>query len=267
MALNPPMTHWQGRRVWLIGASTGIGLATAHALHKQGAVVTVSARKAEQLAAFANAHSGARSLPLDVTDAKAVAQALASLCVDGVPDCVLYCAGHYRPMGAASIDLAEWLRHDDVNYRGFLYLLDALLPLWLRTPASTPRHISVIGSVAGYRGLPQSLAYGPTKAALINLAEALYLELRPRGIAVSVINPGFVETPLTQGNDFAMPALISTEQAAQAILRGWAQGAFEIHFPRRFTWGMQLLRLLPYRFYFAITQRLQPRQPDRSAEK
>ena len=108
-------------------------------------------------------------------------------------------------------------------------------------------HISLISSVAGFRGLPQGLAYGPTKAALINLAETLYLDLRPEGIGVSVINPGFVETPLTEQNPFTMPALITPAQAAAEILRGWARGSFDIHFPKRFTLWLKLLRLLPYR--------------------
>jgi short-subunit dehydrogenase len=112
--------------------------------------------------------------------------------------------------------------------------------------------------VAGYRGLPQSLAYGPTKAALINLAETLYLDLHRKGIGVSLINPGFVQTPLTQGNAFTMPALLTPEQAATAILKGWAQGAFEVHFPKRFTLCLKALRLLPYRAYFALIRRIIP---------
>jgi NAD(P)-dependent dehydrogenase (short-subunit alcohol dehydrogenase family) len=106
--------------------------------------------------------------------------------------------------------------------------------------------------VAGFRGLPQSLAYGPTKAALINLAETLYLDLQPHGLGVSVINPGFVETPLTAQNDFHMPALLTPAQAAQAIVQGWSRGEFEIHFPKRFTRVLKLLRLLPYRLYFPL---------------
>jgi short-subunit dehydrogenase len=113
-----------------------------------------------------------------------------------------------------------------------------------------------VGSVAGYRGLPKSLAYGPTKAALINLAEALYLDLRPQGVGVSLISPGFVDTPLTAQNQFKMPALISPQQAAQAILRGWAHGDFEIHFPKRFTLWLKALQLLPYSLFFAATRRL-----------
>lgn len=106
------------------------------------------------------------------------------------------------------------------------------------------------------RGLPNSLAFGPTKAALINLAEALYTELHPLCVGVSVVNPGFVETPLTAQNRFAMSALISSEAAAQGMLQGWARGAFEIHFTRRFTLGMTLLRCLPDAAYFARTRRL-----------
>jgi short-subunit dehydrogenase len=115
-----------------------------------------------------------------------------------------------------------------------------------------------MGSVAGYRGLPNSLAYGPTKAALINLTETLYLDLQPEGVGVSLINPGFVDTPLTRQNQFKMPALITPEQAAQEIVQGWAHGEFEIHFPKRFTFWMKALRLLPYPAFFAAMRRLKP---------
>ncbi len=144
------------------------------------------------------------------------------------------------------------LRHEAVNYTGALRLLDAVLPHML---ARHSGHISLVSSVAGFRGLPNGLAYGPTKAALINLAETLYLDLRAAGIGVSLINPGFVETPLTAQNPFTMPALISPAQAAQEILRGWSRGTFDIHFPRRFTRWLKLLRLLPYRLYFAAVHR------------
>ena len=115
--------------------------------------------------------------------------------------------------------------------------------------------MSLVASVAGYRGLPNGLAYGPTKAALINLAETLYLDLQPHGVGVSLINPGFVETPLTADNRFAMPALISPEQAANHILAGWQAGRFEIHFPKRFTWWLKLGRLLGDSLYFAAIRR------------
>ena len=174
------------------------------------------------------------------------------LLAQGPLHCVVYCAGHYQAMRADHLNLTDMKRHVDVNYIGALHVLDAVLPAML---ARGQGHISLIGSVAGYGGLPNSLAYGPTKAALIHLAETLYLDVRRQGLGVSLVSPGFVQTPLTAGNQFAMPALLTPAQAAQAILKGWARGAFEIHFPKRFTWWLQALRLLPYRAYFNLVER------------
>ncbi|MBI2753662.1 MAG: SDR family NAD(P)-dependent oxidoreductase [Betaproteobacteria bacterium] len=253
MALNPVMRDWPGKRVWLVGASSGIGRATASALHARGAVVIVSARQGAILQQFVAQHPGAMALPLDVTDAAALRSAAHTLAEAGGLACVVYCAGHYRAHRATAFDLPDMLRHNAVNYVGALNLLDAVLPVLL---AQGRGHISLVGSVAGYRGLPQSLAYGPTKAALIHLAESLYTDLRPRDIGVSLINPGFVATPLTAQNTFPMPALVTPELAARRILQGWARGAFEIHFPRRFTVWMKLLQWLPYRAFFALTRRM-----------
>ena len=250
--LNPPLQDWRAKTVWVVGASSGIGRATAHALHAQGARVIVSARKAQALEEFAQAHPGSVALTLDTTDAQAVQHAAQQLLAQGPLDCVMYCAGHYHAMRADAMDLPDMLRHVEVNYSGALRVLDAVLPAMLARRAG---HFSLVGSVAGYSGLPQSLAYGPTKAALINLAETLYQDLHDKGIGVSLINPGFVQTPLTAGNAFTMPALLTPEQAATAILKGWAQGAFEVHFPKRFTLWLKALRLLPYRAYFALVSK------------
>ncbi|OYU42649.1 MAG: short-chain dehydrogenase [Burkholderiales bacterium PBB4] len=194
-------------------------------------------------------------MALDATDGAAIHTSAQSLLLQGPLDCVVYCAGHYQAMRADAMDLPDMLRHLEVNYAGALKVLDAVLPA-LR--ARGCGHISLVGSVAGYRGLPQSLAYSPTKAALINLAEPLYLDLHPKGIGVSLINPGFVETPLTAGNSFEMPALLTPDQAAQAIVKGWAQGDFEIHFPKRFTLWLKLLRILPNRLFFSLASRVAP---------
>ncbi|MBE7942206.1 MULTISPECIES: SDR family NAD(P)-dependent oxidoreductase [Ramlibacter] len=245
-ALNPPLADWRGRRAWIVGASTGIGRAVAALLHERGAQVTVSARDEAALAAFAAAHPGARALRVDVTDAARMREAWDEVAREGTPDLVLYCAGYYKPTQALAFDLAEMLRHDAVNYGGALHLLDACLPALVREGRG---HLSLVSSVAGYRGLPRSLGYGPTKAALSNLAQALYLDLHPRGIGISLVSPGFVATPLTAQNEFRMPALITPEEAAQAMLDGWARGLFELHFPRRFTWVMKALSLLPFRLY------------------
>ncbi|TAK95956.1 MAG: SDR family NAD(P)-dependent oxidoreductase [Aquabacterium sp.] len=254
MSLNPPIRDWQGQVVWLVGASSGIGQAIAHALHARGAKVRVSARSEAALNTFCSNHPGSVALPLDVTDAQQVRAAFDRIKQgDGRIDLMLYCAGHYHPMRATSFDLADALRHQRVNVDGALHALDAVMPTMLRQGYG---HISLVASVAGYRGLPQSLAYGPTKAALQHLADTLYLDLHEQGLGVSVINPGFVSTPLTQKNDFEMPALLTPDQAAEATLAGWAQGRYEIHFPKRFTLWLKLLQLLPHRLYFWAVRRV-----------
>ena len=274
MSLNSPIKDWRGKTVWLMGASSGIGRATASALHAQGARVVVSARNAGALNEFVAQHPGAVAMPLDASDASAVRAACAAIVASGGLDHAVYCAGHYHDMSALAFDLGDMVRHNQVNYVGALYLLDAVLPHFLENAAnfaksaktamsinaSNPHaasagHISLVGSVAGYRGLPRSLAYGPTKAALINLAETLYLDLHGKGIGVSLINPGFVKTPLTAQNNFKMPALISPEEAATAILEGWANGEFEIHFPKRFTLWMKAMQALPYGLFFSAIRR------------
>lgn len=253
MSLNPRLTDWQGRVVWIVGASSGIGRATATALHARGAQVVVTARNGPALQAFAALHPGSLPVAADACTPGALrAAAQQIVATRGRIDVALYCAGHYKAMRAMDFDLDEALQHQQVNYVGALFLLDAVLPHLL---AQGDGHVSLVSSVAGYRGLPQSLGYGPTKAALINLAQALYLDLHPRGFGVSVINPGFVRTPLTAQNDFTMPALISPETAADEILKGWAAGRFEIHFPKRFTWWMKALRHLGDGLYFTAVRR------------
>ena len=252
MSYNPLLTDWHGKTVWLVGASSGIGQATAHALHAKGAKVFVSARNRQALDAFAADHPGAIALPLDASDAASVRTAAQRVIDSGPLDLVLYCAGYYKEMRATEFDLGEMLRHQEVNYVGALYVLDAVLPHFTSRKAG---HISLISSVAGYRGLPKSLAYGPTKAALINLAETLYVDLQDSHVGVSLICPGFVETPLTAQNKFTMPGLIKPAQAAEEILKGWARGQFEIHFPKRFTLLMKALTLLPAALYFPVIRK------------
>jgi NAD(P)-dependent dehydrogenase (short-subunit alcohol dehydrogenase family) len=257
MPLNPPLRQWPGRVVWLLGASSGIGRATAHRLHGLGAQVVVSARNQAALQDFVAEHPGSTALPADAADADALrAAAQAIVRAHGRIDVAAYCAGHYRPLRATAFDLPEALRHQQVNYVGALHWLDALLPVLLaQAGRGQGGHLSLVSSVAGYRGLPNSLAYGPTKAALINLAETLYLDLASHGLGVSVVNPGFVDTPLTAHNRFPMPALISADDAARQIVRGWERGAFEIHFPRRFTLWLKTLRHVSDGLYFSAVRR------------
>lgn len=252
--LNPPLNHWVGRRVWLVGASSGIGAACARALTRAGATVVVSARNEATLAALCDTLGPqAMAVPLDVTDRQAVDAAARRVLALGGVDLVVYCAAVYTPMRASSLDAEALQIHVAVNFQGALNVLTAVLP---ELRAQGHGHLSWVASVAGYTGLPHSLAYGPSKAALIHLAEILYLDLHPQGLGVSVVNPGFVATRLTARNNFHMPALLTPDQAAAAMLEGWARGDFEIHFPKRFTLAMQVLRSLPYRLRFALIRRI-----------
>jgi NAD(P)-dependent dehydrogenase (short-subunit alcohol dehydrogenase family) len=269
MSLNPPIRDWRGKRVWIVGASTGIGAALAARLAQAGAKLALSARSQHKLDALAKDLGSAGSqpngvqatpapalvLPLDVRDAAALATAYAAIVKHwGGADVTIFNAGTYAPMRADAFDLAHMDEHFAVNYHGVTNGLAAVLPDYLARAAERPC-ISIVSSVAGYRGLPQSLAYGPSKAALINLAETLYLDLAPKGIAVNLITPGFVDTPLTKQNEFKMPALISADEAAREIIDGFARGEFEIHFPKRFTRWLKTMRLLPYAAYFAAIRK------------
>lgn len=247
MSLNPKISDWRGKRVWLVGASTGIGRAVAEQLHAKGAQVIVSARSAAPLKELAAQCAGLQTIQLDATDQAAVNAAALQLQQAGDLDLMMYCAGIYQPHRAQALSSEVMAQHMNVNYLGAVYVTQAVLPQMLATKRG---HLSYVSSVAGFRGLPKSLAYGPTKAAMINMAEALYIDLHDEGMGVSVINPGFVETPLTSQNTFHMPALIKPAQAATEIIAGWEAGSFEMHFPKRFTTWLKLLRSAPYGMYF-----------------
>lgn len=248
--MNPTFTDWRGKRVWLVGASSGIGAAIARELAGRGARLALSARRADKLQALAIAD--ALVLPCDATDSASLAAARKGLLAAwGGVDLVIYLAGDYVPMGADNFDLALAEQVLAVNFNGALRLAATVLP-----DLQTGGGIAFVASVAGYRGLPKALCYGPGKAALIHFAEVLHLDLAPKGIGVWVINPGFVATQLTAKNDFAMPALLTPEQAAIAAVDGFKSANFEIHFPKRFSRLLKLLALLPYRWYFPLIRRL-----------
>jgi NAD(P)-dependent dehydrogenase (short-subunit alcohol dehydrogenase family) len=253
MPLNPPITDWTGRRCWLIGASSGIGAATARRLLERGARVAVSARNRAALDEVIAGRPNGLAFAADVTQAESLVAARAGIeAAWGGIDLVMLLAGAYTPVRAWELTAEKARSHVEVNLLGVYNALAAVLPGFLERRAGG---IAIVSSVAGYRGLPKALVYGPSKAALINLAETLYLDLAPRGVAVYVIDPGFVATPMTAQNDFAMPALLTPEVAAAQIVGGLERGRFEIHFPKRFTLWLKLLRVLPYRLYFAAVRR------------
>lgn len=257
MPLNPRIQDWKGQNVWIVGASSGIGRALAQALILAGARVTVSGRRAQALTDITP--SAFLCLPCDVSQPESIEAAIAQLrAADTLPDIVFWMAGVYHPMASDALQLDAVRETFEINTLAAYSGLKLMLRAWESVPGR-PRHWSWVSSVAGYRGLPQAAAYGASKAALTYLAEVSYLELKSRGVAVSVVNPGFVETRLTARNDFTMPAIITPEQAARATLDGLARGEFEIHYPKRFTRWLKLLRLLPYSLYFSIVRRALPK--------
>jgi short-subunit dehydrogenase len=253
MALNPPLPAWPNCRVWLIGASTGIGAATARQLLAGGARVAISARQAEKLSDVAGGHPNARIEPLDFTDSAQVAAAWHRILIAwGGLDLVLILAGTHAEIRAWELTEQNAMALLETNLHAVIKTTAVVLPVLL---AQGKGAIGIVASVAGYRGLPKALIYGASKAALINFAETLYLDLHPKGLGVYLINPGFVKTPLTDRNEFRMPHLISADEAATAIVAGLAAGDFEIDFPKTFTRQLKFLRILPYRWYFALIRK------------
>ncbi|MQM38835.1 putative oxidoreductase [wastewater metagenome] len=246
-----------GRLALITGASSGIGEALAVRLAAHGWRVVAAARRRAALEALAERASGpGRIIPqvLDVTDADAFAALVTTVEADhGEIDTVILNAGGYEPVRLDELDAAVFERLIRVNYLGTVNGLAACLPAMRRRGRG---QVLVMGSLSAYRGLPRAAAYGSTKAAVLSLAESLRPEAERAGIALRVVSPGFVKSRLTERNDFRMPQLMDPADAAAAIHAGIDGNGFEVFFPRRLGWTLKLLRLLPYRLYFALMRRL-----------
>lgn len=245
------------RRAWCTGASKGIGEALSFELAARGATVFASARGSDDLQRLARdprSHQRIHPYPLDVTDEAAVAAAVEAIeAAHGPLDLAVLNAGTHIPLDAKDFSSRVFRQLFEVNLFGVVHGLAALLPRFI---ARGRGQIAVVASVAGYCGLPTAAAYGASKAALINMCEALKPELDRSGVDLRLINPGFVRTPLTDRNPFPMPFLMEPDAAARRIVDGLGRRGFEITFPRRFTYGLKLLRALPYPLFFAVTRRL-----------
>jgi short-subunit dehydrogenase len=246
------MSALAGRAVWVIGASSGIGAALAAELVVRGARVAISARRADQLKHVAGDRMSA--VPLDVTDRIAVDAAAKEVAgLIGAPDLVVFSAGVWEQLDAAAWDRDLFARHIEVNLLGLNNVIGAALP-----PMIERGHGGFVGvsSVAGYRGLAGAEAYGATKAAQINLLEALRIAVAGLGVDVVTVCPGFVRTELTAGNSFPMPFIIEADQAARSICDGLEQGRAEIVFPLPMAVLMKVARLLPVRLWATAMQRV-----------
>ena len=246
---------FSGKRVWVIGASSGIGEACAKTLLLKGAKVALSSRRAERLNQIASTAEVDHSLviPVDVTDYAQLQDGYKTIVNTwGGIDLLLFVSGMYVPLRVDNFDFKIAEKTIDANLLGPMRAVALVMPEMFKAHSG---HIAIVGSVAGYSGLPKALAYGPSKAAIINFCENLYYDLLPTGVSVHMISPGFVATEATAQNDFEMPALISAEEAASEILTGIQRGEFDIHFPKRFTRFLKFLRILPYPIYFWIVRR------------
>lgn len=232
-----------GKTYWLIGASEGLGRALAGLMAAKGAHMILSARNAERLETLAATLPHARALPMDVTDNASVQAAVAGL---GEIDGVIYCAGAYEPMTAQGWDVNQALKVSEVNFTGALRSLGHVVP---GMAARGTGHIVLIGSLAGFRGLPGAIGYSASKGALMQLAENLYMDLRGSGVRVQQINPGFIKTRLTEKNSFDMPFILSAEDAAARILKAMTSRRFATSFPWPMAAFFRLGSVLPIRLF------------------
>nr|WP_067285826.1 SDR family NAD(P)-dependent oxidoreductase [Marinobacterium profundum] len=242
--------------VWITGASTGIGAALALELARRGCTVAISARGAAALEELVHQAKGLGgeiwSYPLDVTDSAACVATLVQIEAErGAVSLAVLNAGSHKALGLEEFEVSAFDSLVRLNYMG---VVNVVVPLLERMRRRRSGQLAITASVAGYRGLPTASAYGASKAALINFAEALQLDLKGTGIALSMINPGFVRTPLTDQNTFKMPFLLEADDAARRIIQGLEKRRFEIAFPWRFVFGLKLLRLLPYSVYFPLVR-------------
>lgn len=245
--------------VWITGASSGVGEGLALSFARDGYRVAASARNVEALAGLERQSPNIKAFPVDVTDADAMDAVAGEIeRTLGPIDLAILNAGIFQPMTASRYDAAKARRSMEVNYFG---VVNGLGPVMRSMIERGGGHIAIVSSVAGFRGLPKGAAYAPTKAALISLAESLYADLKLKGVRLTIINPGFIATPMTAPNTFPMPFIVTLDEAVAAIRRGLARkGGFEIVFPGRMAVMMKTLRVLPYRLYFWLVGKISKRE-------
>ena len=235
---------------WITGASSGIGAALAHELAARGWQVAISARRADALEEIAKGNAQIFCFACDVTDRAAMTQTAQDIEAKLGPIALgVMNAGIYLPTDLPTFDADLFDRTFDVNLTGTVNGLAALVPLMAKRGAG---HISLVASVTGYGGLGTSAAYGASKAALLNMGESLAMDLRSSGIHISTVAPGFVRTPATDANAFPMPFIIEAAEAARRMADGFARNKTHIAFPKRFTWLLRLINLLPRGAYVRL---------------
>lgn len=233
------MSGFERKTYWIIGASEGLGRALARSLAHRGAHLILSARSADRLSEVCAALPNARAVPLDVTDLDSVRRAVAEI---GEVDGLVYNAGAYEPMRTADWNTEAALAMSDVNFSGALRVLGEVVPGFVRAGQGD---VTLIGSLAGYHGLPAAIGYGASKAALISLAETMRHDLAGTGATVRIVNPGFIKTRLTEKNRFRMPMLMTPEDAAERVIKAMSRRRFRTDFPVPFSWLVRVIDYLP----------------------
>jgi len=238
------------KKIWITGASSGIGKALAEKFALEGWKVAVSARRENILDEMAN-NENIFSYPLDVTNQDQINNVFAKIINDfGNIDLCVFSSGTYDPKLEQEINIKQNKFVMETNFFGVLYCIKSVEKYFKNKQEG---HISIVSSVAAYRGLPNSSGYGPSKAALTNLTESLYFDFKKNNVRISLISPGFIKTPLTDKNEFPMPFIKSPEFAAEKMFYGLTKSnAFETHFPKELTLSLKFLRILPYRVYLFL---------------
>ena len=238
------------KKIWITGASSGIGKAVAEKFASEGWMVAASARRQEILNKMAE-NQNIFAYPLDVTQKENVTKTFNNIIEDFKNvDICLFCSGTYDPKLEQEINIEQNKFVMETNYFGVLNCIKAV-ETYFKNKRS--RQISIVSSVAAYRGLPNSSGYGPSKAALTNLTESIYFDFKKHNVKISLVSPGFIKTPLTDKNEFPMPFIRSPEFAADKIFQGLTKkNIFEIHFPLGLTLTLKFLRILPYRLYLFL---------------
>ena len=242
------------KKIWITGASSGIGKALAEKFTKEGWKVAISARRKEVLNQIAD-NKNIFSFPLDVTieeDCKKTFKEIIQK-FDGIDIC-FFCSGAYDPNKEKEINLEQNKFIMNVNYFGTLNCVKAVEKYF---KDGKEGHLSIVSSIAGYRGLPNSSGYGPSKAALNNFTESIYFDFKKYNVRVSLVSPGFIKTPLTDKNNFPMPFLRSPEFAANKIYNGLINSnSFEIHFPKQLTLLLKFFKILPNKIYLFLIDKV-----------
>ena len=238
------------KKIWITGASSGIGKALAEKFASEGWKVAISARRKEILDKMAN-NENILSYPLDVTNQDQINNVFTKIISDfGNLDLCVFSSGTYDPKLEQEINIKQNKFVMETNFFGVLYCIKSVEKYFKNKKKG---HISIVSSVAAYRGLPNSSGYGPSKAALTNLTESLYFDFKKYNVRISLVSPGFIKTPLTDKNEFPMPFIKSPKFAAEKMFNGLTKNkAFEIHFPKALTLSLKFLRILPYRIYLFL---------------